>query len=62
MFKQMPGSDYPGLLVRMLLDDYFNHKFPDLEKRFLAECKIIKERQLKILENHKMNSLGRKKA
>jgi len=51
MFSQMPGKEFPGLLVRLLLDKYFAHELPDVEKKFQAEVQKKHQERLKILDN-----------
>jgi len=51
MFSQMPGKEYPGLLIRLLLDKYFAHELPDVEKKFQAEVQKKHQERLKILDN-----------
>lgn len=51
MLNQMPGKEYPGILMRMLLDDYFNNKFPEQQKAFKKLVEDTKLKQLKILNN-----------
>jgi len=51
MFSNMPGKEFPGLLVRLLLDKYFAHELPDVEKKFQAEVQKKHQERLKILDN-----------
>ena len=49
MFSQMPGKEFPGLLVRLLLDEYFNDKLPELKKKFEVELERKRKERLTIL-------------
>lgn len=51
MLNQMPGKEYPGILMRMLLDDYFNNKFPEQQKAFKKLAEDTELKRLKILNN-----------
>lgn len=61
MFSQMPGKEYPGLLIRLLLDKYFAHELPDVEKKFQAEVQKKHQERLRILseqtEKNKLNKV-----
>lgn len=49
MFSRMAGKDYPGILIRLLLDKYFAHELPDVEKKFQAEVQKKHQERLQIL-------------
>ena len=49
MFSQMPGKEFPGLLVRLLLDEYFSGKLPELQKKFEVELERKRKERLTIL-------------
>lgn len=60
MLNQMPGKEYPGILIRMLLDDYFQDKFPEQRRTFFSLANEAKEKQLKILNNQAVKNQQQK--
>lgn len=57
MFNTMPGSEFPGILIRMLLDKYFAGNFPDVRKKFEAEVqRKLKERNAILANQARKNA------
>lgn len=61
MFSQMPGKEFPGVLIRLLLDKYFAHELPDVEKKFQVEVQRKHQERLTILaaqtQRNKLNKV-----
>lgn len=47
MLESKPFKDNKGILIRLLLDEYFNRKLPTVELKFNAE---LKKKQIELLQ------------
>lgn len=57
LLEQMPGKEFPGILIRLFLDDYFNGKLPEIKRKFEETvAKTQKERLAVLAEQARKNA------